>query len=145
MKGVRMVDQALTSSRCQNAARAEKAEYKLLELRLKKHNTIIVDLVPWTCRHKLTVQSTFDQMSCVFPVAPKVCTFCPASKVQTPTSFTLRAEKSCIGSWKFFHMFVTYVKHLSHPETPREMTVATVLYILKAGASANQKAMPIDY
>ena len=46
MKGVWMVDQALTSSRCQNAARAEKAEYKLLELRLKKHNTIIVDLVP---------------------------------------------------------------------------------------------------
>lgn len=42
-------------------------------------------------------------------------------------------------------MFVTHVKHLSHPEMPREMTVATVSYILKAGASANPKAVPTEY
>ena len=42
-------------------------------------------------------------------------------------------------------MFATYVKHLSHREMPREMIVATVLYIFKDRASANPKAVPMGY
>ena len=40
-----------------------------------------------------------------------------------------------------FQMFVTYVKHLSHKETQREMIVATVLDVLKARASTKPKAL----
>ena len=124
---------------------AEKARYKLLEVRLKKHNTIGVDLVPSSCKHKLTVQSIFDRSSCVFPVAPKVCISWPASKVQTPTGFYLQGWKKLYQIVHLFQMFVTYVKHLSHGETQREMIVATVLYIFKARASANPKAVPMGY
>lgn len=42
-------------------------------------------------------------------------------------------------------MFVAYVKLLNYAETPREMIVATMLYVIEAGASANPKPLPMEY
>ena len=134
----------MTSSRVLNTERAEKAGYRLAEVRLKKHDTIKMDLVR-SCRHKLTVQSTFDQSSCVFAVAPKECTSCPASKVLKPTAFNFKGGKRLYQIMHLLQMFVTYVKLLNYAETPREMIVATMLYVIEAGASANPKAVPMEY
>ena len=145
MKRASMRDQALDSSQRGNYESAKKAGYKILEVRLKKYDTIELDLLPSSCRHKLTVQSTFDHSSGVFPVAPKVCTSCPASTVQTANGFTFQGGRKLYRIMHILQMFVTYVKHLSHGETPREMIVATVLYVLNTGASTHPMPLPMEY
>ena len=144
MKRAWIVDHAMNSLRCQDEESAKKAGYTILEVRLKKHDTIEVDLLDLFCRHKTTVRSTFDLSSGVFHVAPKVCTSCPASKVKTPTSFTIKGEQRLYQIMHLFQMFVTYVNNLSHGDTPREMIVATVLYVLKARAPSNPKELPME-
>lgn len=65
--------------------------------------------------------------------------------MQTPIGFASEDRKNLYQIVHLFQMFVTYVKHLSHGETQREIIVATVLYILKARASANLKVVPMEY
>lgn len=145
MKRVSIVDQALNSAMRQNTVSAESAGYKLVEVRLKKHDTIEIDLKPSSCTHEMTVQSAFDKSSCLFPVAPKACTSCAASKVQKPTGFNFEGGRRLYQVMHLFQMFINYVKHINHGETPREMILATILYILKTGASSNPKALPMEY
>jgi len=40
-------------------------------------------------------------------------------------------------------MFMTYMNHLGHGDSPREMIVATVLHVLKAGAKSSAKEVPM--
>ena len=141
MKRLRMVDKALTSSKAQNKAGADSAGYRLADVRLKKHDTIEIDLVP-SCRHKVTVESTFDPSSCVFSVAPKVCASCPASKVQTPNAFDFEGGRKLYQIMHLMQMFTTYVKHISHGDAPREMIVAAMLYILKAEFQLHRRPCP---
>jgi hypothetical protein len=144
MKRTGMVEGALKSSRVRNAERAREAGYKLLEVRLKKHDTIEVNLLKSSCRHKLTVQSTFDQLSGVFPVVLPECASCPASVEETPTNLSFEGGGELYRIMLLFQMFITYVTHISHVETPREMIVATVLYILRATIPVNPKPVSMD-
>ena len=143
MKRTWIEDHAMKSLRCENEESAKKAGYNILEVQLKKHDMIEVDLDLF-CRHKSTVRSTFDLSSGVFHVAPKVCTSCPTSKVKTPTSFPIKGEQKLYQIMHLFQIFVTYVNNLSHGDTPREMIVATVLYIVKARAPSNPKELPME-
>ena len=135
MKRAGMVEHALKSSRAGNTESAKRAGYKLLEVRLKSHDMMKVELLKSSGRHKWSGD---------FSVVPQVSRSCPMSGEQTPAGFSFEGVAELYRIVHLLLLFVTYVKHISHVETTREI-VATVLYVLKAGTSANPKATPMDY
>ena len=134
----------MESSRELNKKTAKEAGYRLLEVRLEKNDTIAIHLTRLhsSCSHKLTVKSTFDQSSGNFPVVTPKCESCPAS-TQRPSKFSFVGGGELNRILLVCKMFSTYVSHIRHADTPREMIVA-FSYILRAGASLRMKAMDMN-
>ena len=140
-----MVKCALESSKQLNKKTAKEAGYRLLEVRLEKNDTIAIHLTRLhsSCSHKFTVKSTFDQSSGNFPVVPPKCKSSPAS-TQRPSNFSFVGGGELHRILLVCKMFSTYVSYIRHADTPREMIVVALPYILRAGASLRMKAMDMN-
>lgn len=142
MKRSKMVENALESAKQLNMKIVREAGYRLVEVHLVKNDTIAMTLtrLDSSCRHRLSVESTFDQSTGNFHVDLPKCKSCPASTSPVSNFFFVGGEQ-LHRIMLICKMFNTYVTSIKHGDAPREMIMAAVLYILRAGAAPRMKPM----
>lgn len=145
MKRSKMVENALQSAKQLNMKTVREAGYRLMEVHLVKNDTIEMKLtrLDSSCRHWLSVESTFDPSTGKFHVDLPKCKFCPASSSPASVVSFLGGEQlhQIMLICKMFNTYVTFIKH---GDTPREMIMAAVLYILRAGAAPRMTPLNMD-
>lgn len=147
MKRASLLETAAADCFKLNRKRVAENGYELMSLRLDKPDTIEVTLTKSksSCTHALEAKSTWDPLSGNFWITPSDCPSCPSSNQETRPRFPLNGGQLLNNVMIVCKIFETYVLHNNHVDIPREMLVATTLYLLQFGSQPRMRPMDLDH
>ena len=140
MEGARMTQRAVEEFTRIHKAAAEKAGYCLTQVTLDKPDTLSLRLRHRRCGHSVEAKATLEHSSGRFRVTPE-CRRCPAANGRGEP-LLLKATHDLARVFLVAKMFEAYVSHNNPTDLPRELIVASVLYILRAGYPTRMREIP---